>query len=169
MMNIFERMDKSCMEIRRLLWTNQNIGKLLLCRDDNPLEQPDISIKELSQKLQEIIVSCKDYPKPDDEKQENLEYARIIFYPIRGGKWNGDKGNNFMKYDIIFEVILPKKLWYINGYNQRIFAIMSEIQKVLYDNKVLSLTSQGLEFGRLPIASNYYDGYGMTFSNVNFK
>lgn len=168
-MNIFERMDNSCMEVRRLLWSNQNIGKLLLYPDNNPLEQPDIPIKELSQKLQNLIVSCKDYPKPDDEKQENLEYARIIFYPINGARWSGDKGDNFMKYDLIFEIIIPKSLWYINGYNQRIFTIMSEIQDVLYNNKTISLTSQDISFRRLPIASNYYDGYGVTYSNVKFK
>lgn len=117
--------------IKRLL-ANDELVKLLYYEQDDPMDQPALSVeakeKEVFEKLIKTVprVGTKDTAK-----------SVIVVYVQRAGKLSGNK--EFRNVRILVDVIVPLTQWYIRDANFRPFAILGQVQSSLDDKTVNGL------------------------------
>ena len=117
--------------VKRLL-ANDDLVKLLYYEQEDPLDQPALSIemkeKEVFEKLIKTVprVGTKDTAK-----------SVIVVYVQKAGKLSGNK--EFRNVRILVDVIVPLTQWYIRDTNFRPFAILGQIQSSLDDKTVNGL------------------------------
>lgn len=144
--------------IKRLL-ANQNLCKLLLYTDKDPLSHPDIEnpAKELYGDLIGVIPRLK---------PEETAYSYVVPVIVNGitNKANGE----FRDIGIKIYVYVPNLQWIIKDDNLRPFAIIGEIQKSLYDKYISGLgTLKGGDFS-LNLLTDDMSCYTIDFDLINY-
>lgn len=140
--------------IKRLL-ANQNLVKLLLYTDPDPLSKPDVAPEEIEQRVKNRLVRIVPRIGPK-EGPESIVVVRFT---------RSSKNENDEFRDILFniEVFVPLTQWAIKGTNLRPFAIMGEIEKSLKGKKINGLGKiRGGDF-LLNFLTEEMSSYEMTF------
>ena len=117
--------------IKRLL-ANKDLVKLLYYTDKDPFNNPELTEKEVKEKVYEKLI--KIVPRVGPKETANS----IIAMSIRGGTQNEANGE-FKDIKIAFEVFTPLTQWIIKDENLRPFAIMGQIQESLNGKTVNGL------------------------------
>lgn len=143
--------------IKRLL-ANQNLCKLLLYTDKDPLSHPDIEdTKTLYRDLIDIIPRLK---------PEETAYSYIVPVIVNGitDKNNGEFRNMLIR----IYIYIPNLQWPIKNDNLRPFAIIGEIQKSLNKKYISGLgTLMGGDFA-LNLLTDDMTCYTVDFDLINY-
>lgn len=164
-MNRWEKLSDDTREIQRALFSDQELAKLLLVKD-NPLDSPDI-IGNPS-KLKHIITTNRIESK--DNSTNGITHPRIYIIPddIRTIDNGIFKINKY-----VFTILLPEDFWdvRVGGIEkERVFYIMSRIEEVIKNNNKLSLNGMESSARRYVTNIPQYDGYVLIMENArNFR
>ena len=142
--------------ITKRLFANQDLLKLLYYTDKDPLNNPDLSEKQIKDEVFEKLIKIVPRVGPH-------ETAHSIV-TIRVARASGLSDNGEFKNVVIgIEVFVPLTQWIIKDSNLRPFAIMGEIQKSLNNKKIEGLGKMvGGNFD-LKFLTEEISDYEMTF------
>ena len=115
--------------VKRLL-ANDELVKLLYYEQDDPLDQPALSIEQKNIEVFEKLI--KTVPRVGTK---DTAKSVIVVYVQRAGKLSGNK--EFRNVRILVDVIVPLTQWYIRDTNFRPFAILGQVQSSL-DEKTIN-------------------------------
>lgn len=111
-------------KIIRRLEANQNLLKLLYYTDKDPLNNPDLTSKQIAEEVYEKLIRV--VPRVGATETANSIVAMTVM--------DGDllaANDQFLSISIRLEVLVPLTQWLIKDSNLRPFAILSELQKSL--------------------------------------
>ena len=117
--------------IKRLL-ANQDFLKLLYYTDKDPLNNPDLTEKQIHDEVFGKLVKIVPRVGPHETAHS------VVVLRIARGRGLGSN-NEFKNVHISLEVFVPMTQWVIKDTNLRPFAIMGEIQKSLSGKKIEGL------------------------------
>lgn len=109
--------------VKRLL-ANKNLIKLLYYTDKDPLNNLDLTDKEVKEKIYEKLIKIVPRVGPKETA------TSVVAMNVRGGIRN-PVNDEFQDIKISFEVFTPMTQWLIKDENLRPFAILGEIQESL--------------------------------------
>lgn len=142
--------------IKRLL-ANQELCKLLLYTDKDPLSHSDFDTKTLYGDLIDVIPRLK----PDESA-----YSKIVPVIVNGIK--NKKNGEFRRSLIRIYVYVPSGQWLIKDNNLRPFAIIGQIQKSLNEKYMSGLgTLSGGDF-KLNLLTDDMTCYIVDFDLLNY-
>lgn len=149
----FKEMGENLVELSKRLLANQNLCKMLIYTDKNPLKHEDIiDTKELLHKRIKIL------PKVDP--QENTQSTIVLL--LNSGFKNAHN-SDFKTLNLLVYVYVPFEEWIINDSQLRPFAIMSEIQESLDNKQIKGLGKLVLEEFSLDLLTDEMGAYRMNF------
>ena len=108
-------------KIIRRLEANQNLLKLLYYTDKDPLNNPDLTSKQIAEEVYEKLIRV--VPRVGATETANSIVAMTVM--------DGDllaANDQFLSISIRLEVLVPLTQWLIKDSNLRPFAILSEKQ-----------------------------------------
>lgn len=150
----FNEMGTNLMDLTKRLLVNQNLCKLLIYTDKNPLKHEDLSnTKELLHKRIRIL------PKVDP--QEDNQSTIVLL--LNDGYKNAHNGD-FKTLNLLICIYVPFEQWIINDTQLRPFAIMSEIQESLDDKQIKGLGKLQLQEFSLDLLTDEMGAYRMNFA-----
>lgn len=106
------------------LFSNQNLLKLLYYTEKDPLDQPNLTEKQVKEEIFEKLVKFVPRVGPK-ENSKSIISLRVV----RGTP--NTENNQFRDFSISIEIFVPLTQWIIKDVNLRPFCIMGEIQKSL--------------------------------------
>lgn len=156
--NYGQELGANLIKIAKKLLKNQNLCKLLVNTDLDPLNKDlhsdiDDPIRELFGKNIRII------PLVDPEEESTTSKVVVIFS-------NSEILNNYDNESITIEIFVytPYNEWIITGDSIRPFAIMSEIRKSLQDKRINGLGEITYEGFNVATLTNQMSSYAMRFT-----
>lgn len=150
----FNEFGENLIEITKRLLANQNLCKLLIYADKNPLKKVDIAnTKDLLHKRIRIL------PKVDP--QETTESTVVLMF---NNGFVNQHNSEFKTLNLLVYVYVPFEEWLINDAQLRPFAIMSEIQKSLDDKQVKGLGKLRLQEFSVDLLTDEMGAYRMNFT-----
>lgn len=155
----FNELGENLVDIAKRLLANQDLCKLLIWSDENPLSHPDIEdTKELLHKRIKIL--------PKVEPQEDSQSTIVLLF---NNGFANSSNSEFKTINLLIYVYVPLEKWIINSSQLRPFAIMSEIQKSLHGKQVKGLGKLLLEEFSLDLITDEMGAYRMNFNFDTFN
>lgn len=126
-----QELGPNLIKIAKKLLNNQNLLKLLVNTDKDPLKHPDIDnpLKEILNHYIKVV------PLLLEEDMTTKSKIVIFFEEGSPSAANADHENVLL----LINIYCPFKEWLITGDNLRPFAIMSEVRKSLQDKRLNGL------------------------------
>lgn len=155
----FEDVAKDSRTIIEKIMQNQNLLKLLYYTDEDALSHDDIENAE----IYESIAKHNLIDKPFIEKP--LNNGALVVITFTGFQPNGTNPA-FLDSMMSIDVLAHEAIWNLKGYEKRVFAIMSEIQKEVHNTKFNGIGKTQFITSDLLLLSDLA-GYQLTYQIIN--
>ncbi|MCR8641543.1 hypothetical protein NV379_02635 [Paenibacillus sp. N1-5-1-14] len=156
----FEDLNSNLIEVIMKLTESQDLCKLLYYQDDKPLRKPDIDNTYKTLFMKNIFP----IPKIPSASTEKESYLTILLDEIR----IGTKNIGFKNTVLCFNVMCHVDKWMMDG-SLRPYAIMSEIDKLFNNQKVVGIGKVQFEKCKLIAVNEKYYGYRMEYLVCDFS
>lgn len=156
--NYGQELGTNLVKIAKKLLKNQNLCKLLVNTDLDPLNKKLHS--DIEDPIKELFgTNIRIVPLVEPVEETTTSKVIIIFS-------EGTIGDNFDNESITIEIFIytPYNEWVITGDNLRPFAIMSEIRKSLQDKRINGLGEITYDGFNVATLTNQMSSYAMRFT-----
>jgi len=159
-MSKLEELNLNLFNILSVFTHSQNLCKLLYYDGLNPLDEVDILNPHT------LLMYKKIFPLPKVPNTDAVASSMLaVFYDdIRPGTQNP----GFKNSSICIHVLCHIDQWKVDG-GIRPYLIMSEVDKVLNNQRVSGLGKMQLERAKFINVNNIYSGYSMYYNIVDFN
>lgn len=156
----FQTLGKNLIIIANLILNNQNLCKLLVVTNNEPLSAATIvDTDSLMNK------NIRVFPKIPDEQTEKGSFITILMDEIVVNPQN----EKVTIVNLKFDILCPINEWLVNEESLRPFLIMSELGSMFNELQLKGIGKMRFLGSEMIVMSDYYAGYSMNFNNHEFN
>lgn len=152
----FTQIGQSLFNIALKLSRDQNIAKLLYYNNKQPLQSPDIDLKDETKNLlnKNILI----VPSID------LRNKETSYLSITTPEGEINSNDEFSTIYVCIDVVVPFDLWLLNNRSTRPILLMDAIKKALHGSNVSEIGTLRFDTYTLDIPTNEVSVYKMIFT-----